>query len=159
VNAGELAAASAIVAAILGLIGVPLAAEITGRVTARSERLKRRAKHESDALGGVIRSWIVMDQVRTQYAIVSSADASRRPEYAAAYADWLTGLAELGAYGTPSSSAAFAAFVAQGGITSSAAGRGLFVDAVFAVRRGTFRRRLGQADKASIAMLLFGTLS
>jgi hypothetical protein len=159
-TAAELAAGSVLGAAILGLIGVPLAAEITGRVTARSERLKRRARHESAALGTLIRAWIAMSQMRTRDVPPPPGLAvENRPDYVAAYVDWLTGLAEIGAFGTPESSAALARFVACGGETATLAGRNLLVDAVFAVRRGTFRRRLRPADKASIAMLLFGAQS
>lgn len=150
-NAAAIGALAALAVGLLGLIGVPLSAQVTGMVNARSARLNHRTKHESRALGTLLRAWVVMDQTRS-----AGIDA---PVYQGAYGDWLLALAEIAAYGSSEVSAAFANFVRNGADTSDAIGQTLLVAAIFAVRSGAFRRRLPVSDKRSIAILLFGAQS
>jgi hypothetical protein len=145
-SAAAIGALAAITVALLGLIGVPLSAELTGIVTAATERTKRRATQESDALGRLLRAWICMDNERP-----------KTRAHTAALEDWQTGLIEIAAYGTSQASQAFARFVAQGADASTERGQELLVEAVFAVRRGAFHRHLPIADKQAIFILLFGT--
>jgi hypothetical protein len=145
VNAAAIGALAAITVALVGLIGVPLSAELTGIVTAATERTKRRATQESDALGSLLRAWICMDLERP-----------KTPAWTAALEDWQTGLIEIAAYGSSEASQAFARFVEHGAEASTPLGQGLLVDAVFAVRRGAFHRHLPESDRESIAILLFG---
>jgi hypothetical protein len=136
------------VVGVIGLIGVPLSAQVTGAVQRGTERRRVQAQHEGEALGGMLRSWIVMDQVR---GAGEESDA-----YKAALCDWLTALAEMAAYGGAEAAMYLAGFVRQGADASTAVGRALLVEAIYAVRRGTLHRRAPRADRESIAMLLFG---
>ena len=147
-NPAQIGALAAIVVGLLGLIGVPLSAQVTGMVQSHSERLKRRAKHESNALGTLLRAWIVMNQAYPQ--------GTSSPAYTAAACDWLSALAEIAAYAPPAVSQRFADFVSNGATAFDAHGQELLVSAVFEVRKGSFHRRLPRSDRGAIAVLLFG---
>ena len=147
-SAAEIGALAALAVGVLGLIGVPISAQVTGMVSAATERTKRRATHESDALGTLLRAWVCMDTARAR--------STETTAYRSALADWQTALAEIAAYSSSTASAAFAAFIRAGADASDAAGQTLLVNAIFAVRRGAWHRRLPQSDRGSIAVLLFG---
>jgi hypothetical protein len=97
--------AALVLAAVVTLIGVPVAAAMSGAIAAKAERRKSRASHESDALGALLRSWIQLDVVR------SRGGAPETVEYKAALVDWLTSLAETGAYAGSDAAQTLAAFI------------------------------------------------
>jgi hypothetical protein len=139
-----IAAGVALLVAIIGLIGVPISAQMTGLVQNRTERRKRQAKHESDALGSMLRAWTIMGTTK-----------AGTPEDAAALCDWQVALAEMAAYGGSEASAWLASFVRHGS-QADAAGQMMMIEAIYAVRRAAVGHHVKPGDRGSIRVLLFG---
>ena len=141
-----IAAGAALVVGLIGLIGVPISAQVTGAVQRGTERRKQQAAHESDALGALLRSWIVLSSNSTYNA--------------EALCDWLTALAEMAAYGGSTAAAWLAAFIRQGADASTPEGQNLLIETVLEVRRSARpHRQFSPADCESIRVLLFGPQS
>ena len=138
-----IAAGAALVVGLIGLIGVPISAQVTGGVQRGTERRKQQAAHESDALGSLLRSWILLSTQST--------------DDAGALCDWLTALAEMAAYSGSTAAAWLAAFLREGADASTPEGQNLLIEVVLEVRRNALpHRQFSPADRESIRVLLFG---
>lgn len=147
--AALIGAGALLFAGILGLIGVPISAQVTGAVAAGAERRKQQVTHESEAIGSLLRAWILMDLLRPAG---EDSDAFR-----SALCDWRAALAEMAAYGNSTACTWLGAFVRGGSDASTPLGQRQLVETVFAVRLVEIgKHRVGPGDRAAIATLLFG---
>lgn len=145
-----IAAGAALLVGLIGLIGVPISSQVTGAVQRGTERRKQQASQESNALGAMLRAWILMNQF-------STGQPQHSEQYSAAYCDWLTGLADMAAYGGSVAIRYLALFVGQGSDASERHGQDLLIQAVLAVRQSALPHRMvGHSDSEWIRILLFG---
>jgi hypothetical protein len=146
-----IAAGAALIVGLIGLVGVPISAQVTGAVQRGTERRKQQAAQESNALGALLRAWVVMNQAP------AGTVGEAAPTYDAAYCDWLSALGEMAAYGGSTAAKFLALFVGQGSDASTRHGQDLFIQAVLAVRQSALPHRMvGRSDGEWIRILLFG---